>query len=68
MSEMIDIDIPWATRDEACQRAKMNMLSAVTILTGAGYISEEDSDTIHEMLLNDKKLPPQLSFWQEDYQ
>ena len=64
MTDMIDIPFEFATRDEACRRAKYKILPQLTILVAAGYISEEDSDTIYAILNRDRKLPPQVSIWE----
>lgn len=65
MSETNEVPIRFATRDEACKRAVNKIRSQMIILEAAGYINTHDWDLMETVLKRDRKLPPELSIWQE---
>lgn len=65
MTDMMDIPFEFATRDEACKRAVNKIRSQMIILEAAGYINTHDWDLMETVLKRDRKLPPELSIWQE---
>ena len=65
MSEIKDVPIKFATRDEACESAVNMIRSQMIVLSAAGYINIHDWDLMETVLKRDRKLPPELSIWQE---
>ena len=65
MTEPEDIPLTFKGRDEACEDAKNTITPMLCILCAAGYINDEDFDTVMDILKTDRKLPPLLSIWRQ---